>query len=86
LLQRSAHGGRAHGSDTAAKASVRHRFRLGWREPEFDPPVYHVDAFFSFFSEGNLDESDVLETVQQITGRKPRTFEQCAIAHAEAFR
>jgi uncharacterized protein YbjT (DUF2867 family) len=46
----------------------------------------YVDAFFSFFSEGKLDESEVLDTVQQITGRKPRSFEQWAIAHAEAFR
>jgi uncharacterized protein YbjT (DUF2867 family) len=49
-------------------------------------PEEYVDAFFSFFSDGKLDESEVLETVQQITGRKPRSFEEWAIAHAEAFR
>jgi uncharacterized protein YbjT (DUF2867 family) len=49
-------------------------------------PDEYVDAFFSFFSEGKLDESEVLETVQQVTGRKPRSFEQWAIAHAEAFQ
>jgi hypothetical protein len=49
-------------------------------------PDEYVDAFFSFFSDGKLDESEVLETVQQVTRRKPRSFEQWAIAHAEAFR
>jgi uncharacterized protein YbjT (DUF2867 family) len=49
-------------------------------------PDEYVDAFFSFFSDGKLDESEVLETVQQVTGRKPRSFEQWAIAHAEGFR
>jgi uncharacterized protein YbjT (DUF2867 family) len=49
-------------------------------------PEQYVDAFFSFFADGKLDESEVLETVQQVTGREPRSFEQWAIAHAEAFR
>lgn len=48
------------------------------------PPEY-VEAFFSFFADGKLDESTVLPTVRDILGRPPRTFEQWAIAHAEAF-
>ena len=49
------------------------------------PPQY-VDAFFSFFADGTLDESQVLPTVREVTGREPRTFEQWAAAHADAFR
>jgi uncharacterized protein YbjT (DUF2867 family) len=49
------------------------------------PPEY-VDAFFSFFADGNLDESEVLDTVERVTGRQPRAFERWAIAHADAFR
>jgi uncharacterized protein YbjT (DUF2867 family) len=49
-------------------------------------PAEYVDAFFSFFVDGKLDESQVLDTVQQVTGRAPRSFEQWAIAHADAFR
>jgi uncharacterized protein YbjT (DUF2867 family) len=49
-------------------------------------PAEYVDAFFSFFVEGTLDESQVLPTVQEITGRPPRMFEQWARAHADAFR
>jgi uncharacterized protein YbjT (DUF2867 family) len=46
----------------------------------------YVDAFFSFYAEGTLDESQVLPTVERIVGREPRTFEQWTRAHAEAFR
>ena len=49
-------------------------------------PGEYVDAFFSFFADGKLDESKVLPTVQEVTGRQPRTFEQWAVAHAGAFR
>jgi uncharacterized protein YbjT (DUF2867 family) len=48
-------------------------------------PAAYVDAFFSFYVEGTLDESPVLPTVQEVTGRPPRTFEQWAVAHANAF-
>jgi len=48
-------------------------------------PTEYVDAFFSFFADGRLDESQVLSTVQEITGKQPRTFEQWAVAHADAF-
>ena len=48
-------------------------------------PAAYVDAFFSFYVDGTLDESPVLPTVQELTGRPPRTFEQWAKAHREAF-
>lgn len=49
------------------------------------PPEY-VQAFFTFFADGKLDESGVFPDVQEVTGRPPRTFEQWARAHAGAFR
>jgi uncharacterized protein YbjT (DUF2867 family) len=49
-------------------------------------PAEYVDAFFSFFVDGTIDESQVLPTVEDVTGRPPRTFEQWAHAHADAFR
>jgi uncharacterized protein YbjT (DUF2867 family) len=49
-------------------------------------PAEYVDAFFRFFAAGELDESQVLSTVQDVTGRSPRRFEQWARAHADAFR
>jgi uncharacterized protein YbjT (DUF2867 family) len=48
-------------------------------------PAKYVDATFRFFADGTLDESKVLPTVQQLTGRPPRTFEQWARAHVDAF-
>ena len=49
-------------------------------------PAEYVDAFFSFYADGTLDESPVLPTVQDVTGAQPRTFQQWASAHAGAFR
>jgi uncharacterized protein YbjT (DUF2867 family) len=49
-------------------------------------PAEYVDAFFRFFVDGDLDESGVLPTVQELTGRAPRNFEAWARAHADAFR
>jgi uncharacterized protein YbjT (DUF2867 family) len=49
------------------------------------PPEY-VDAFFRFFSEGETDETTVHPTVEEVTGRPPRSFERWAIEHADAFR
>jgi uncharacterized protein YbjT (DUF2867 family) len=48
-------------------------------------PAEYVDAFFRFFVDGDLDESAVLPTVQEVTGRPPRSFEAWARAHAGAF-
>lgn len=49
-------------------------------------PAEYVDAFFRFFVHGDLDESAVLPTVQNVTGRPPRSFGAWATAHAGAFR
>jgi len=49
-------------------------------------PARYVDAFFDFYAAGTLDESRVLPTVREVTGRPPRTFAQWAAAHAGAFR
>ncbi|HEY2701303.1 MAG TPA: NAD(P)H-binding protein [Pseudonocardiaceae bacterium] len=49
-------------------------------------PVEYVDAFFSFYVDGTLDDSQPQPAVQQILGRAPRTFTEWATAHADAFR
>ena len=48
------------------------------------PPNF-VDAQMSIFADGNHDLSRVLPTVQDLTGRPPRTFAQWVAAHADAF-
>jgi uncharacterized protein YbjT (DUF2867 family) len=49
------------------------------------PPEY-VDAFMRFFAGGELDESEVLPTVEQVTGRPPRSLAAWAAAHAAELR
>jgi uncharacterized protein YbjT (DUF2867 family) len=49
-------------------------------------PEKYVNAFFDFYAGGSLDESKVLPTVQDVTGRPARTFTQWATAHADSFR
>ena len=49
-------------------------------------PAEYVDAFFSFYADGTLDDSKVLPTVHELTATQPRTFRQWAAAHAGAFR
>ena len=49
------------------------------------PPEY-VDAFFEFFVDGAVDETTVLATAAEVTGRPPRTFRQWAEEHAGEFR
>lgn len=56
------------------------------REMEAAMPREYVDAFFSFYADGTLDESVVLPAVGQLTGRPAGTFEQWARAHASAFK
>jgi uncharacterized protein YbjT (DUF2867 family) len=51
-----------------------------------DTPAPYIDAFFRFYSEGEFDDAPVLATVEEITGRPPRRFEQWARAHVDAFR
>jgi uncharacterized protein YbjT (DUF2867 family) len=48
-------------------------------------PAEYVDAFFRFFADGDLDESQVLPAVQDVTGRPPRTFERWVRAHSAAL-
>jgi uncharacterized protein YbjT (DUF2867 family) len=55
-------------------------------EMEDQMPKEYVDAFFSFFVDGTVDETTVHPTVKQITGREPRSFEEWAETHADAFR
>ena len=57
----------------------------GRREMAGTTPAAYIDAFFRFYSEGEFDDSSVIDTVSQITGSRPRTFEQWARAHADAF-
>lgn len=49
-------------------------------------PAEYVDAFFRFFVDGTLDESQVLPTGEELTGRPPATFEQWTTQHADIFR
>ncbi|MFI9816806.1 NAD(P)H-binding protein [Saccharothrix variisporea] len=49
------------------------------------PPEY-VKAFFSFYRDKTIDETTVHPTVEQVTSRPPRTFEEWATAHSAAFR
>ena len=49
-------------------------------------PQEYVDAFFSFFAEGTVDESTVLPTVERITGRAPGTLAAWAEAHVGQLR
>ena len=48
-------------------------------------PLPYVKAFMSFFAHGQLDESQVLPTFEDVTGRPPRSFEAWAEEHARAF-
>ncbi|MET9284680.1 NAD(P)H-binding protein [Nocardia beijingensis] len=49
-------------------------------------PEEYVHAFFSFYSDRTLDESQIYPTVEEVTGHPPRTFHQWAVAHANDFR
>ena len=55
-------------------------------ELEQSMPAEYVDAFFSFFVDGTVDETTVQPTVEQVLGRPPRSFAQWAEAHSDAFR
>jgi uncharacterized protein YbjT (DUF2867 family) len=48
-------------------------------------PEEYIHAFFSFYSDGTLDESQIYPTVEKLTGTAPRTFRQWASAHRDAF-
>jgi uncharacterized protein YbjT (DUF2867 family) len=49
-------------------------------------PAAYVDAFFSFFVDGTVDETTVLETVHEVLGREPRSFEQWVAANIDSLR
>jgi uncharacterized protein YbjT (DUF2867 family) len=55
-------------------------------EMEDQMPKEYVDAFFNFFVDGAVDETTVHPTFEPLVGRPPRTFEDWAEAHADAFR
>ncbi|MEY9930738.1 uncharacterized protein YbjT (DUF2867 family) [Catenulispora sp. GP43] len=48
-------------------------------------PQRYIEAFLDFYAEGNLDESQVRDTVADITGTAPRSFAAWAADHAVAF-
>ncbi len=54
-------------------------------ELSVDTPAPVVDGFFRFFSDGEFDDSPVVDTVRELTGRAPRTFEQWAREHASEY-
>jgi uncharacterized protein YbjT (DUF2867 family) len=49
-------------------------------------PVEYVDAFFSFFVDGTIDETTVQPTVREVLGREPRSFAEWVATHQERFR
>lgn len=44
-----------------------------------------VDAFLRFFAQDEFDDSQVVPTVEDLTGLQARTYEEWAAAHAEEF-
>jgi uncharacterized protein YbjT (DUF2867 family) len=48
-------------------------------------PAPIAEALFRFFSDGEYDDSPVVDTVRAVTGRPPRSFVDWARAHADAF-
>ncbi len=54
-------------------------------EMEAAMPKEYVDAFFEFFVDGLIDETTVLPTVEEVTGRPPRGFRAWAEAHVGEF-
>lgn len=48
------------------------------------PPDF-VEAQLRFFERGEFDDSQVVPTVQEIVGRRPRTFADWVAAHASLF-
>ena len=48
-------------------------------------PAPIVDALFRFFSDGEYDDSPVVDTVHAVTGRPPSSFVDWACDHADAF-
>jgi uncharacterized protein YbjT (DUF2867 family) len=57
-----------------------------WARMSSTTPIAYVEAFFSFYRDRTIDESTVHPTVEQLTGRPPRTFAQWATTHVPDFR
>src|SRR4029453_14145794 len=49
------------------------------------PPPAIVDALFRFFSDGEFDDSPVVDTVNRITNRPATPFDHCAHTHGHRF-
>jgi uncharacterized protein YbjT (DUF2867 family) len=49
-------------------------------------PAEYVDAFWNFYVDRTLDETMATPVVAEVTGRAPRTFQQWAADHVDAFR
>ena len=56
------------------------------KEMSASMPALYVDAFFSFFVDGTIDETTVLPTVRELLGREPRPFAQWVSANLDSFR
>ena len=50
-----------------------------------DTPAPFIEAFFRFYTNGEFNDSNVLDTVERITHRTPRTFADWARRHVQAF-
>ena len=48
-----------------------------------DTPPEVVDALFRFFSDGEFDDAEVVDTVLEVTGRRARTFRRWVEDHAD---
>ncbi|MEU2062814.1 NAD(P)H-binding protein [Streptomyces sp. NPDC013455] len=48
-------------------------------------PEPYIRAFFGFYGDGTLDESQVYPTVEKVTGAPPRTFRDWAVSHRSDF-
>lgn len=49
-------------------------------------PSEYVDAFFSFFVDGAVDETTVWPTVREVLGREPRSFADWVATNEDGFR
>jgi len=55
------------------------------RRPRGPELLEYVEAFLDFYARGSLDESAVLPTVEEITGRPPNSFRDWAHANVDRF-
>jgi uncharacterized protein YbjT (DUF2867 family) len=73
----------ALGRDLQFEAVPNDAARKGMTE---SMPVEYVDAFFSFFVDGTIDETTVQPTVHEVLGREARSFADWVATHQERFR